>query len=43
MAVRAADPGEARAGVAAVEVALDDLLNDRPEISELLLEAYLVF
>ncbi len=43
MAVRAADPGEARAGVAAVEVALDDLLDDRPEIPVLLLEAPLVF
>jgi len=43
MTVRAADPGEPRAGVAAVEVALDDLLHDRPEIPVLLLEAALVF
>ena len=43
MAVRAADPGEARARVAAVEVALDDLLDDRPEIPVLLLETALVF
>jgi hypothetical protein len=31
MTVRTADPGKARAGVAAVEIALDDLLNDLPE------------
>jgi hypothetical protein len=31
MTVRTADPGKPRAGVTAVEVALDDLLNDRPE------------
>jgi hypothetical protein len=55
MAVRATDhEGEARAGVAAVEVALDDLLDDRPEIPALieamstakpvlLLETHLVF
>jgi len=33
VAVRTADPGEARAGVAAVEEALDDLFDDRPEIA----------
>ena len=31
MTVRTADPGKPRAGVAAVGVALDDLLDDRPE------------
>jgi hypothetical protein len=41
-AIRAADPGEARAGVAAVEVALDDFSDDRPEISVFPLEAPLV-
>jgi len=41
-AVRAADPGEAGARVAAVEVALDDLLDHRPEMTVLLLEAALV-
>jgi hypothetical protein len=39
MAVRTPDPGKARAGVAAVEVTLDDLLDDRSEIPILLLEA----
>jgi len=43
MAVRAADPGEALAGVAAVEITLYDFLGDRPEIPILLLEASLVF
>lgn len=41
MAVRTADPGKARAGVAAVEVTLDDLFDDRPKIPVLLLEAAL--
>ena len=31
VAVRTADSGEAGARVAAVEIALDDLLDDRPE------------
>ena len=35
MAIRAADPGEARARVAVVEVTLDDLLDDRPKIPAL--------
>jgi hypothetical protein len=42
MAVRAADPGEAGARIAAVEIALDDLPDDRPEMTVLLLEAALV-
>jgi hypothetical protein len=37
VASRAADPGEAGARVAAVEVALDDILDDRPEMPVLLL------
>jgi hypothetical protein len=32
VAVGTADPGKARARVAAVEIALDDLPDDRPEI-----------
>jgi len=43
MAVRTAEPGKARTRVGAVEIALDDLPNDRPEIPELLLETALVF
>ena len=39
----AADPGEAAAGVAAVQVALDDILDDRPEISVVPLEPALIF
>jgi hypothetical protein len=42
MAVQAADPGEAGARIAAVEVALDDFLDDRPIMTVLLLEAALV-
>ena len=42
-AVRAADPGKAAAGVAAVEIALDHILNDRPEISIFPLKSTLVF
>jgi hypothetical protein len=41
--LRAADPGEARAGIAAVEVTLDDFPDDRPEIPVFPLEAPLVF
>ena len=33
------DEGEARAGIAAIEVALDDLLDDRPKIPALILFA----
>jgi hypothetical protein len=36
VAVRAADPGEARARIAAVEIALDDLPDDRPEMAALI-------
>jgi len=43
MAVRAPDPGKARAGVAAVEITLDHLFDDRPEKTVHLLEATLVF
>lgn len=42
VAVRTADPGEAGARIAAVEIALDDLLDDRPEMTVLLLEAVLI-
>jgi hypothetical protein len=42
VAVRAADPGEAGARMPAVEIALDDLLDDRPEMTELLLNKALV-
>jgi hypothetical protein len=37
-AVLAADPGEAGARIAEIEVTLDDLLDDRPEMTILLLE-----
>jgi hypothetical protein len=40
--VRTADPGEAGARIATVEIALDDLLDDRPEMTVLLLKAGLV-
>jgi hypothetical protein len=43
VAVRAADPGEAGAGVTAIEVTLDDRLADRPEMTILLLKAALVY
>lgn len=42
MAVRTADPGEAGARIAAVEIALDDFLEDRPEMSARLLKTALV-
>jgi len=42
MTVRAADPGEARARVAAVEIALDHLLDDRSEKTVLPLETTLI-
>jgi len=42
VAVRAADPGETGARIAAVEIALDDLLDHRPEMTVLLLKAALV-
>ena len=42
VAVRATDPGEAGTGVSAVEITLDDLLDDGPEMTVLLLEAALV-
>jgi len=42
-AAGAPDPGKARAGVAAVEITLDHLFDDRPEKPVLLLEATLVF
>ena len=42
MAVRAADPGEAGVRIAAVEIALDDLLDDRPEMTICLLKVALV-
>ena len=41
--VRTPDAGEPAAGVAAIQVALDDLLDDRPEEAIPLLEASLVF
>jgi len=40
--VRTADPGKPAAGVAAVQVALDYLLDDRPEVAVLALETVLV-
>ena len=40
-AVQAADPGEARAGVAAVELALNDLLNVQEDSDSLPLLDYL--
>jgi len=36
------DPGKAAAGIAAVEIALHDLLNDRAEVAVLLLETALI-
>jgi hypothetical protein len=42
VAVRAADPGEARARVAAIEIALYGLLDDRPEMTVLLLKTAIV-
>jgi len=42
VAIRAADPGEVGARIATVEIALDDLLDDRPEMTILLLKAALV-
>jgi hypothetical protein len=42
VAVRAADPGETGARIAAVDVALDDLPDHRPEMAVLLLKAALV-
>jgi len=42
VAVRTADPSEAGARIAAVEIALDDLLDDRPEMTVLLLKTALV-
>jgi len=42
MAVRTADAGEPAARIAAVEAALDHLLDDRPEKTVLLLEAALI-
>ena len=42
MAVRTADSGKPAAGVAAVEIALDDVLDDGPEEAVLLLETPLV-
>jgi hypothetical protein len=41
-AVRAADPGEAGARIAAIEVPLGDFPDDRPEMTGLLLETALV-
>jgi hypothetical protein len=40
--VRTPDPGEPAARVAAVKVALDDFLDDRPEKTIFLLEAALI-
>jgi len=42
MVIRTADAGEPAAWVAAVEIALDHILNDWPEEARLLLEAALV-
>jgi di/tripeptidase len=42
-AARAPDPSKSAAGVAAVKIALDDLLDDRPEITIVPLEPALVF
>jgi len=42
VAVRTADPSEAGARIAAVEIAFDDLLDDRPEMTVLLLKTALV-
>jgi hypothetical protein len=43
LAVGTRDAGEPAARVAAVEVALDNLLDDRPEVPVFPLEAALVF
>ena len=43
MAVRTPYTGKARARIAAIEVALDHLLDDRPGIAILFLEAALIF
>jgi hypothetical protein len=37
------DPGEAAAGIAAVKIFFDDILDDRPEITIVPLEPALVF
>jgi hypothetical protein len=42
-AVRTPDPGKAALRIAAVEIALDDILDDRPEISIVPLEPALIF
>jgi len=42
MAVRTPDPGNTRAGVGAIEIALDHLLDDWPEKTGLLLKASLI-
>jgi hypothetical protein len=42
-AARTADPGKAALRVAAIQIALDDVFNDGPEITILLLESALVF
>jgi len=42
-AARAPDPGKAAAGVAAVEIALDDILDDRPEEAVFPLKTPLIF
>jgi hypothetical protein len=41
--VRTANPGKPAAGVAAIEVALNHLLDDRPEETVLSLEPVLIF
>jgi hypothetical protein len=42
MAIRTADAGKAAARIAAIQIALDDFLDDRPEKTILLLEAALI-
>jgi hypothetical protein len=42
MAVRTAEPGKARAGIAAIKVALRDFSDDRSDIPILLLESSLI-
>jgi len=42
-AIRTADLGKPRTGVAAVDIALHDLLDDRPEIAVLPLETVFIF
>ena len=37
-AMRTADPGEPKAGMATLEIRLHDVLDDRPEIAECFLE-----